>query len=190
MKEFLDGFKHLEKLCNEIYDQQHGVTLYIDEMEQRSSVASKVVYDWNKDLRKLKRVRHIRNKLVHESDYDIDYDWTDIAYMKEFCERIRNQQDPIASLRRMTQRIAQERRRSRSAATYQSSSSPRQPEQTKQTKPRSRDAKKTKQPSSHCSRRKESNACRILIKTFLIGLAALLIRLLWLFAKMLSKTAQ
>ncbi|MBR5995119.1 MAG: hypothetical protein IK026_00840 [Eubacteriaceae bacterium] len=189
MDEFLDEFKRLEKLCNEIYDQQHGVTLYIDEMEQRSSVASKVIYDWDNDLRKLKRVRHIRNNLVHEPGYLGDYDWSDIAFMKEFCHRILDQQDPLVSLRRLTQRIAQNRRRSCWEATHQSSSLPRQHEQTKQTKPSSNDAKRTQRPSSHGSRWK-GNSGRILIKTFLIGLAALLIRLLWFFAKLISETPQ
>ena len=35
MKEFIYEFKHLEKICNEIYSEQHGVTLYINEMEQK-----------------------------------------------------------------------------------------------------------------------------------------------------------
>ncbi len=35
MKEFIDEFKHWEKLCNEIYGDHHGVTLYINNMEDK-----------------------------------------------------------------------------------------------------------------------------------------------------------
>ena len=190
MDEFLDEFKRLEKLCNEIYDQQHGVTMYIDEMERKSAIASGVIYDWDNDLRKLKRVRHIRNNLVHEPGYVSDHDWSDIVYMKEFCRRILDQQDPLALLRKRRERIAQERRRLREATSYRLSSPRREPEQINQTKLRSNDAKRTHRQSSRGSLRKKGKAGRILIKSFLIGLAALLIRLLWFFAKVLSETVQ
>ena len=29
---FIDSYKKLEKLCNEMYGDKHGVSLYIDEM--------------------------------------------------------------------------------------------------------------------------------------------------------------
>ena len=72
MKEFLDAFKHLEKLCNEVYGEQHGVTLYINEMERKYGIGSRSVPDWDRDLKYLKFVRHVRNNLVHETDYEYD----------------------------------------------------------------------------------------------------------------------
>ena len=100
MKEFIDEFKHLEKICNEIYSEQHGVTLYINDMELNSGYASRIVPDWDKDIAYLKRVRHIRNNLVHESDEVVDYDSSDIEFMKTFYQKIITQQDPLALLRK------------------------------------------------------------------------------------------
>ncbi len=108
MKEFIDEFKHLEKICNEIYSEQHGVTLYINEMEQKSGYASRKIPDWDKDLANLKRVRHIRNTLVHESDNTMDYDLSDIEFIKAFYNKIINQQDPIALLRKNAKQTSQQ----------------------------------------------------------------------------------
>ena len=98
MKEFIGEFKHLEKICNEIYSEQHGVTQYINEMEQKSGYASSKISGWDKDLATLKRVRHIRNNLVHESDESTDYDRSDLEFMKTFYQNIITQQDPLALL--------------------------------------------------------------------------------------------
>lgn len=100
MKEFIDEFKHLEKICNEIYSEQHGVTQYINEMEQKSGYASRKIPDWDNDLAYLKRVRHIRNNLVHESDESVDYNSSDIEFIKVFYHKIITQQDPLALLRK------------------------------------------------------------------------------------------
>ena len=107
MKEFIDEFKHLEKICNEIYSEQHGVTQYINEMEQKSGYASRKIPDWDKDLDNLKHVRHIRNNLVHESDDTIDYDLSDIEFIKVFYQKIISQQDPLALLRKQDVRALQ-----------------------------------------------------------------------------------
>lgn len=104
MKDFLDAFKHLEKICNEIYGGQHGVTQYIDEMESKSPYAARKIFGWDLDLSGLKRVRHIRNAMVHESsDYDTDYTPEDVQFMEHFYERVMNRQDPLAMLRQQNE---------------------------------------------------------------------------------------
>ncbi|MBQ9388181.1 MAG: hypothetical protein IJU01_05940 [Lachnospiraceae bacterium] len=119
MKEFLDEFKHLEKLCNDIYSGQHGVTQYIDEMKQKSGYASGKIRGWDNDLASLIRVRHIRNKLVHETYCDIDYNQTDIIFLRDFYNRILNQQDPLSLLRKHTKSAAQAKPRPRNTeVTY------------------------------------------------------------------------
>lgn len=110
LKDFIDEFKHLEKLCNEIYGDHHGVTLYINNMEEKSWVYTRKIWQWQSCLENLKRVRHIRNNLVHESDYNIDYDESDIQFMRDFCESILNRQDPLALV------YEEERRRERELA--------------------------------------------------------------------------
>ena len=100
MKEFLDAFKHLEKICNEIYGAQSGVTQYINEMERTPLYMAQKVFGWDQDFQGLKRVRHIRNNMVHaNSDGDIDYTFEDVQFMKNFYNRIMNREDPLALLR-------------------------------------------------------------------------------------------
>ena len=104
MKDFLDAFKHLEKICNETYGGQHGVTQYIDEMESRSPYAARKVFGWNQDLSGLRRVRHIRNAMVHDSsDFDMDYTMEDVQFLENFYDRVMNRQDPLALLRQQNE---------------------------------------------------------------------------------------
>ena len=49
MMNFIDSYKKLEKLCNEMYGDKHGVSLYIDEMIN-TPVGSRYVKSWNEDL--------------------------------------------------------------------------------------------------------------------------------------------
>lgn len=112
MKEFIDEYKHLEKLCNEIYHQQHGITQYITDMEQTPARVSRSISGWNTDLRNLKRLRYIRNALVHEtSDDAVDYEPKDVECLKDFYSRILNQQDPLALRRIQNEALAQIKRR-------------------------------------------------------------------------------
>ena len=119
MIEFLNEFKHLEKICGEIYNDRHGVTLYIDEMKEKTGAASRDIAGWNSDLEHLKRVRHIRNQLVHEPDTAAGYTWSDIDFMRDFYQRIMYQQDPLALLREKERRAAAARMPARPAGNAQ-----------------------------------------------------------------------
>ena len=99
MKEFLDEYKHLEKLCNDLYNQQHGISLYISDMEATPRAASTMIPEWNKDLKVLKHLRHIRNAMVHDlNEQEVSYTQEDIQNLKEFHRRIMEQQDPLSLL--------------------------------------------------------------------------------------------
>ncbi len=100
MNEFLDEYKHLEKLCSEIFNQNHGVTLYIDEMANTPRHVAISIPGWSRDLDYLKRVRYIRNAMSHDTSYnEDDYHPEDVEFMRNFHERILNQQDPLSLLR-------------------------------------------------------------------------------------------
>lgn len=99
MNEFLDEYKHLEKLCNDLYNQQHGISLYISDMEATPRAASALILEWNKDLKALKHLRHIRNAMVHDlNEQEVTYTQEDIRNLKEFHRRIMEQRDPLSLL--------------------------------------------------------------------------------------------
>ena len=100
----MDAFKHLEKICNEIYGGQQGVTLYIHEMEGTPKYATQKVFGWDHDLKALKRVRLIRNKLVHP-DVEMEYTFEDIEFLESFYNRVLKQQDPLAILRQKNKEV-------------------------------------------------------------------------------------
>ena len=108
MEELIIEFRYLEKICNDLYGAQHGVTLYINEMQQ-AGYASRSIPGWSGDLANLKRVRHIRNILVHEPDHEIEYDESDVEFIKQFYQRILDRQDPLALLRELTEQSSQKR---------------------------------------------------------------------------------
>lgn len=62
---FIEEFKNLEKLCNEIYNVRNGVSSYIDDMQNQPPRAALNVPGWQEDLKTLKRMRGIRNKLSY-----------------------------------------------------------------------------------------------------------------------------
>ncbi len=92
--ELVEAFGDLEKLCNDIYGENHGVTLYIEEL-------SKISYhhnEWEDILDQLKRVRHKRNQLSH---HDVSFsepltEEEDITFLKEFRNALLAQTDPLS----------------------------------------------------------------------------------------------
>lgn len=100
---FINSYKRLEKLCNEIYGVNHGVSAYIDDMVRLKS-ASRYVFNWDKDLKQLKHYRWIRNKIVHELNCTEENmcKYGDAQWIDNFYDRIINQSDPIAMYYRKT----------------------------------------------------------------------------------------
>ncbi len=101
---FVEAFKDLEYLCNQIYNDHHGVTCYINNMDEKMQHGMRTLQTWEADYRTLKRLRHMRNQLNHP-DSGISYSdfyatEQDIAYLKQFRQRILNQTDPLTVLRK------------------------------------------------------------------------------------------
>ena len=96
-----EEFKHLDKLCGELYGDQRGVSHYIDDMKVVSGSVYQYIPNWKEDLDRLIRIRHIRNYLAHtEGAFNEDMCTPkDIEWSREFCRRIINQLDPLALLR-------------------------------------------------------------------------------------------
>ena len=97
---FLEEYKSLEKLCNEIYDAKNGVTCYINEMNERYDSIAASIPGWKDDYYTLKRLRHIRNQLTHEVG-TLETEMctpNDIEYLVTFKQRILSRTDPLAQL--------------------------------------------------------------------------------------------
>jgi len=98
---FMDSYKHLEKLCGEILNDDRKISAYIDEME---SVSKGIFYvnNWENDLKKLKHYRWIRNKITHDPDYNESNmcNPEDEVWLDNFYSRIKNQTDPLSLYRK------------------------------------------------------------------------------------------
>ena len=90
-EEFMEAFKHLDKICKEIFNSEKGVTSYIDAMEEITN-GDRYVSNWNYTLKMLKGLRHIRNQYAHEigSSYDNICVPEDIEWLKSFYNEIMN----------------------------------------------------------------------------------------------------
>lgn len=98
--DFLEEFKHLDKICREIYGEESGITGYIDDMKGVARCESRDIEDWNHDLNTLIELRHIRNRLSHEVGTMNMQMCTqeDIDWLRDFYSRILNRTDPVALL--------------------------------------------------------------------------------------------
>ena len=87
---FLDSYKRLEQLCNDMFDDKHGISIYIDKL---SKIDNK-----NNDLKKLKHCRYLRNKIVHEPNCAEENmcKSEDIKFLNDFYKRIKNHTDPLS----------------------------------------------------------------------------------------------
>ncbi len=101
--EFMEAFKHLDKICKELFDAEKGVTSYIDEME-RITNGPRYVPNWNFVLRRLKDLRHIRNNHSHEvgTSYGDICSPEDVQWLVSFYNDIMNTNDPLAQYRKAT----------------------------------------------------------------------------------------
>jgi hypothetical protein len=87
---FMSSYKHLEKLCGEVMNDERKVSAYIDEMVQTPQGAGRVA-GWNEDLKRLKHYRWVRNQIVHEPDCTEENmcDPEDVRWLKDFYDRMR-----------------------------------------------------------------------------------------------------
>ena len=100
---FIESYKHLDKICGEMFETQYGVSAYIEEMINTPR-GSYLVKGWDDDLKQLKHYRWVRNQIVHELDC---YEETmceagDDEWLEDYYDRIMNQSDPLAMYRKAT----------------------------------------------------------------------------------------
>ena len=108
MADFMSSYKHLEKLCGDILQDDRRISAYIDEMTKIAS-GSSAVHGWNEDLKKLKHYRWVRNQIVHDPDYEEEdlCGPNDVLWLENFYSRIMNQTDPLALYYHLTKRVGE-----------------------------------------------------------------------------------
>ena len=100
---FIDSYKHLEKLCGEVLNDDRRVSAYIDEM-LNTPRGSYYVRTWDEDLKNLKHYRWVRNQISHEpgcTEQNMCV-FEDELWINEFYSRIMNQTDPLSLYHRAT----------------------------------------------------------------------------------------
>ena len=108
--EFFDEFKALDNLCRDMYgksiDNKLGVTRYLEDMDEKSYRGAYCVPNWTFDYKQLKSVRNLRNELAHsQGTFSVEMcTQEDIDFIRSFRERILSQTDPIALLRKQSDR--------------------------------------------------------------------------------------
>lgn len=108
--EFFEEYKHLEKLCSEIYSCQNGISEYITQMEDRYYQGQSHVFSWDADYKMLKHVRWVRNQIAHDSGtYQIS-EPEDLDFVRDFHDRIFSGHDPLTSLRKAIKAESEQKR--------------------------------------------------------------------------------
>ena len=100
---FIESYKHLEKLCGEVMNDDRRISAYIDEMAN-TPCGSFFVRGWDNDLKQLKHYRWVRNQIAHEPDCTEENmcEPSDVVWIDDFYSRIMNQTDPLAMYRKAT----------------------------------------------------------------------------------------
>ena len=96
--EFFEEYKHLERLCSDMYSCRDGIRQYLEDMEYQFSEGEKAIPHWAQDYRNLRGLRRTRNTLAHSvSEYQVCTE-QDVENVIDFVDRIMQQQDPLAML--------------------------------------------------------------------------------------------
>lgn len=96
--DFFEAYKHLDKLCGEIFDCNNGVNQYITQMENTPR-GSRLVPMWDHFYKDLKHIRWIRNRIAHDTGDSCISSNEDLAFVNSFYSMIMNQSDPLSRLR-------------------------------------------------------------------------------------------
>ena len=98
---FIDSYKRLEKLCSEIYNDNHGVSSYIEEMIN-TPIGVRYVQGWDDDLKQLKHYRWVRNQIVHDPGCTEENmcEYGDAQWLDNFRSRIMSANDPLTLYRK------------------------------------------------------------------------------------------
>lgn len=102
-RDFLSLYIKVDKFIKDAYSSNEGVSEYIRQMEINCGKGYTYVQSWRNDYIELKRVRWLRNQLVHDDIFEgeeEDYDW-----LENFYNRLFKADDPLSRIRKVSQTI-------------------------------------------------------------------------------------
>gem|GEM_PF-5152043 len=99
----IEKFGELEQICNQTYDATHGVSVYIEKMDNSNYLDREEVPNWEYFFKKLKEIRHKRNKISHGeiAFTDVCASMEDLNFIIEFKKRILTKTDPLSILKKV-----------------------------------------------------------------------------------------
>ena len=98
--EFFEAYKHLDRLCSDMYSCRNGVSQYIEDMEHTSYREQLAVPSWEQAYQTLKHLRRIRNQIAHDSGQVQICEECDIQDANAFYNNIIAGRDPLTQLDR------------------------------------------------------------------------------------------
>lgn len=115
---FIDSYKHLEKLCGDMFNSDRRVSAYIDEMLGNPR-GPYYVSTWEEDLKMLKHYRWVRNQIAHEPGCTEQNmcEPEDELWLEDFYSRIMNRTDPLSLYRKAIEQTKNPRTVKKSTAT-------------------------------------------------------------------------
>ncbi len=101
--DFIESYKHLEKLCGKVLNSDKPVSAYIEEMKNTPHGVF-YVRSWEEDLKKLKHYRWVRNQIAHEPGCNEQNmcQSADALWLDDFYSRMINQTDPLSLYHKTT----------------------------------------------------------------------------------------
>ena len=95
---FLEQYKRADNICRDIYENDSGVTNYINLMRDAKDYKDGEIDGWDATLKTLLRLRSVRNKLTHEvGTLDMELcNGDDVLWLEEFCDSLLAATDPLA----------------------------------------------------------------------------------------------
>lgn len=108
--EFLEEYKRLDKLCQDMLSSLSGVSEYINRMESFYKDGSYYIDDWNESYKTLKHLRWLRNNIVHNVD-ESDCSLEELETLKYFYRDILMQEDPLAHLYKNNKSLEKNKKR-------------------------------------------------------------------------------
>lgn len=94
---FFDEYKRLDAFCRQAYGGEKGITDYLYAMEEYFPQSEQALPRWERDYRTIKRLRHIRNLIGHQTSgsgcTEADY-----LELQKLHLRFLRSEDPLAQL--------------------------------------------------------------------------------------------